>query len=118
MGNMVGPNQDQKSYRVILFVLVALVALSSAMKELTELRNFSLETADLVAEWSTVIAPSVAYAAPIRETTAERVSVQNNSDEFRWRGTVSRGAIVEVKGINGAINAEPANDNQVEVLAV
>jgi hypothetical protein len=118
MGNMIGPNQDQKSYRVILFVLVALVALSSAMKELNELRNFSLETADVVAEWSTVIAPSVAYAAPIRETSAGLVSIQTNSDEFRWRGTVSRGAVVEVKGINGAINAEPSNDNQVEVLAV
>jgi hypothetical protein len=118
MGNMIGPNQDQKSYRVILFVLVALVALSSAMKELSEFRNFSLETADLVAEWSSVIAPSVTYAAPIRETAAERVSVQSNSDEFHWRGAVSRGAVVEVKGINGAINAEPSTDNQVEVLAV
>ena len=118
MANMIGPNQDQKSYRAILFVLVALLALSSAMKELNQLRSLALETADQVAEWSNVVAPGVAYAAPIPERSAETVLIQSSSDEFRWKGAVARGAVVEVKGVNGAINAEPSSDNQVEVLAL
>ena len=118
MGNMTGPNQDQKSYRVILFILVALVALSSAMSQLNQLRSFTFETVELIAQWSDVVAPSVmANSGPIKPLCAERVFVQEGSDEFRWTGTISQGGAVEIKGVNGQIRAEPSSSNQIEVQA-
>ena len=115
---MTGPNQDKKSYRVILFLFVALVALSSAMKELNQLRSFTLETVDLIAQWSDIVAPTVmATAAPLNATCAERVFVQSGSADFRWTGTMSQGGAVEIKNVNGAIHAEPSSGNQIEVQA-
>lgn len=38
-------------------------------------------------------------------------------DEFRWSGRVAAGRTLEIRGINGNIEAEPATGNQVEVIA-
>jgi hypothetical protein len=40
------------------------------------------------------------------------------ADDFRWQGTVVRGAAVEIKGVNGAITATGAPGSTVEVTAV
>ena len=39
-------------------------------------------------------------------------------EEFRWHGPVAPGGVVEVKGVNGAIRAEPAAGDEVEIVAV
>jgi Putative adhesin len=39
-------------------------------------------------------------------------------EEFRWRGPVSPGGTVEIKGVNGSIRAEPAAGNDVEIVAL
>lgn len=39
-------------------------------------------------------------------------------DDFHWTGTVAAGQRLEIKGVTGAIRAEPASGNQVEVTAV
>lgn len=39
-------------------------------------------------------------------------------DDFRWTGTLAAGQRLEIKGVNGAIRAERASGNQVEVTAV
>jgi putative adhesin len=39
-------------------------------------------------------------------------------EEFRWHGAVAPGGAVEVKGVNGAIRAEPAVGNEVEIVAL
>jgi hypothetical protein len=39
------------------------------------------------------------------------------SDAFHWRGRVPAGQLVEIRGINGSIHAEPATGNDVEVVA-
>lgn len=55
--NSVGQSGERKSYRVILLLVVGLTAFSSAMKELNLLREFSRDTSDLVAKWSTAVTP-------------------------------------------------------------
>jgi Putative adhesin len=40
-----------------------------------------------------------------------------NADDFRWSGQIARGKSVEIKGINGDIDAGRAQGNQVEVVA-
>jgi hypothetical protein len=44
-------------------------------------------------------------------------AVNAQSNDFRWTGTIPAGKSIEIKGINGAIHAEPAQGNQVEVVA-
>jgi hypothetical protein len=39
------------------------------------------------------------------------------TDGFHWRGKVPAGQLVEIRGINGSIHAEPAIGNDVEVVA-
>lgn len=41
-----------------------------------------------------------------------------DSDEFRWTGRVDPGDVVEIKGVNGEVSAEPASGDEVEVVAV
>ncbi|MBC7933486.1 MAG: DUF4097 family beta strand repeat protein [Rubrivivax sp.] len=38
--------------------------------------------------------------------------------EFRWNGAVAVGREIEIKGVNGSVEAEPASGNEVEVVAV
>ena len=39
-------------------------------------------------------------------------------EDFHWRGTLSSGQRIEIKGVNGDIRAEPASGGEVEVTAV
>jgi hypothetical protein len=39
------------------------------------------------------------------------------ADDFRWQGRLPAGKTVEVKGVNGGIDAEAASGNEVEVFA-
>lgn len=39
-------------------------------------------------------------------------------EEFRWSGSVARGEMVEIRGINGGISATEASGDRVEVVAV
>ncbi len=39
------------------------------------------------------------------------------SNDFRWSGSLASGKTIEIKGVNGAIRAELATGNQVEVTA-
>jgi hypothetical protein len=40
-----------------------------------------------------------------------------DTGDFRWHGRVKAGDVIELKGINGAIVAQPASGNEVEVSA-
>jgi hypothetical protein len=39
------------------------------------------------------------------------------AEDFQWRGRVAPGKTVEIKGVNGAIEASPATGDEVEVTA-
>lgn len=44
-------------------------------------------------------------------------SASAQSNDFRWSGVVAQGKSIEIKGVNGAVNAEFTSGNQVEVVA-
>jgi hypothetical protein len=52
-----GQGSEKKSYRVILLLVVGLAAFSSAMKELNQVHELTLQTGSLIAQWSDVLAP-------------------------------------------------------------
>jgi hypothetical protein len=43
--------------------------------------------------------------------------VQAESEDFRWSGRLKAGQTIEIKGVNGSIEATPATGAEVEVLA-
>jgi hypothetical protein len=53
-----GQGSEKRSYPVILLLVVGLAAFSSAMKELNQVRDFTVEASNLVAQWKEAIAPA------------------------------------------------------------
>src|SRR4051812_19743616 len=54
---------------------------------------------------------NVASAAP-------RAAVQQQGNEFRFREALAAGKVLEIKGINGNVEATPSSSGEVEVVAV
>ena len=117
------PNTERKSHLVILFIVIALAAASSALKELRELHAFLADVAQVASSWSDAVVPTASASArtiSITESCEATVVVnsQNRSDEFRWSGTVAPGQTVAIKGVNGNITAEASSGNEVQVVAI
>ncbi len=55
--------------------------------------------------------------APRGESAAGIGSEETQQDDFRWRGTIAAGRVVEIKGVNGSIRAEPSAGGDTEVTA-
>ncbi|HSD46966.1 MAG TPA: hypothetical protein VLB87_10085 [Pyrinomonadaceae bacterium] len=53
-----GQGSEKKSYRVILLLVVGLAAFSSAMKELNQVHELTLQTSSLIAQWSDALVPA------------------------------------------------------------
>ena len=57
-------------------------------------------------------------AAVVGAAGAAQPAAQEQGDEFRWTGRLAAGRVVEVKGVNGRVNAEgTAAGGEVEVVA-
>jgi hypothetical protein len=48
---------------------------------------------------------------------ASAAPAAQQSGDFRWRGALAAGRVVEIKGINGRVEAAPASGGEVEVVA-
>lgn len=55
---------DKASYRIILLLAVGLTAFSSAMKELNQIQQLSLDASRLMAQWSGTIVPAEVPQTP------------------------------------------------------
>jgi hypothetical protein len=51
-------------------------------------------------------------------TPATAAAQTDAREEFRWQGQIQPGQNVEIRGVNGGIDAEPSSSGQVEVNAV
>jgi len=61
------------------------------------------------------LAALAAFAAGDARTVAARRQQQS---EFRWHEPLAAGRVIEIKGINGNVEATPATGGEVEVVAV
>jgi hypothetical protein len=52
--------------------------------------------------------------------TPATAAAQNNDarEDFRWQGQIQPGQNVEIRGVNGSVDAEPSTSGQVEVSAI
>jgi hypothetical protein len=53
-----GQGSEKRSYRVILLLIVGLAAFSSAMKELNHVHELTLQTGQLIAQWTDAMQPA------------------------------------------------------------
>src|ERR1043165_700728 len=67
-----GQASEKRSYRVILLLVVGLAAFSSAMKELNQVRDLTLEATNLVAQWKDAFAPAYPMVTVSVETCQNR----------------------------------------------
>jgi hypothetical protein len=75
---------EKTGYRVILLLVVGLTAFSSAMKELNQVQQLSLEASHLIAQWSDKIVP--AEVPPQTEVKLESCEIKQStpSVELPW----------------------------------
>jgi Putative adhesin len=117
------PNTERKSHLVILFIVIAFAAASTALKELRDAHAFFADVAQTISSWSDAVVPTASARTRtivVTKTSGASVVVesQNRSDEFRWNGPIAPGQTVEIRGINGNITADAAAGNEVQVIAV
>jgi hypothetical protein len=58
------------------------------------------------------------FTASAFTPAAAAAQSSQSGNEFRWQGQVQAGQNVEVRGVNGGIDASPSSSGQVEVVAV
>src|ERR1044072_9160961 len=51
-------------------------------------------------------------------SAAPRAAAQQQGNEFRWREALAAGKVIEIKGVNGNVEATPSSSGEVEVVAV
>ena len=96
--NSTGHNGEKTGYRVILLLVVGLTAFSSAMKELNQLQQFTLDTSRLIAQWSEKFAPAElpqgTHSPEIQQTVVKVESCEIKqslpSVELPWLSSVAR----------------------------
>lgn len=110
-------NSERRRYRMLLIALVTLAALSSAVKDLNKLQQFAGTLHELAADWSnsSIFTASAAAVSPAEKACLD--TINQNSDQFHWNGKVASGKVVEIRGLNGDIQAEGTSGDQVEVVA-
>ena len=63
-------------------------------------------------------ARTLLLTAALAGIAAPQLDAQRVTEEFRWTGQVAQGQALEIRGLNGGINATRASGSQIEVVAV
>jgi hypothetical protein len=66
---------------------------------------------------SFVVAATLGTAAALAFSTAA-ASADRTNEDFHWQGRLTAGQAIEVKGVNGSIDAVAATGDEVEIVAV
>src|SRR5829696_4116684 len=98
--NSTGQNNDKASYRIILLLVVGLAAFSSAMKELNQIQQLSLNASRLMAQWSGTIVPVEVPQTPapmIVNTESCEMKQSTPSVELPWLTHVAQAETSEIE---------------------
>jgi hypothetical protein len=78
----------ETGYRVILLLVVALAAFSSAMKELNQIQQLSLDATNLIAQWSDKISPGEVPPQTVVKLESCEIKQAAPSIELPWLDNV------------------------------
>jgi hypothetical protein len=118
-------NASRSRQNRFFILLLVLASLSSVAKDFDRLLRWTSGIQGLTTSWLHLDSTVHASGMPARLARPALLSNCSTSpgqtaisEQFRWAGTVAQGQSIEIKGINGAIDAEPAPGGEVEVVAI
>ena len=105
--------------KAALILLISVAVLSNAVKDLNRMQELTVGAAHSVFELldAGVVTVQAKGASFMDSSCAAEGGSQVSSKDFSWTGRVASGKAVEIKGINGDIDAQPAAGDEIEVLA-
>ena len=110
-------HRKKKIYKVILILLIGLTAISGVRKDLNELLTLANDVHHFADRWFGDVLPTVHARTLLPAETCIIKTTSSGADDFHWTGHVAQGKSIEIKGISGDINAEPASGSEIEVVA-
>ena len=109
-----------RKYRFVLIFVIALTAFSSAVQEWRQVVTITQQVGEFISVVTNAVVPAAQARTPLRALSCSINAdnpEQQTSEEFRWNGTLPAGMSIELRGVNGNIDAQPASGNQIEVVA-
>jgi DUF4097 and DUF4098 domain-containing protein YvlB len=79
--------------------------------------TISEQVGEFISVFTNAVVPTAQARTTVRALTCSITPEQQTTDEFRWSGTLPAGKAIEVRGINGNIDAQASSSNQIEVVA-
>jgi hypothetical protein len=80
-------------------------------------KTFGGEMKRIILATSATIVLALSCAIQLTGASGHPTGTSMQSNEFHWRKQLAPGRLIEIKGINGSVHAEPATGNEVEVVA-
>jgi Putative adhesin len=111
--------RSRKLQNRLFVLLLVFAALSNFAKDIDRLQAIGSGVHGLASSGLRI--GSTVYASglsPAERSCTEVLGELAKTEEFRWTGQVGTGQSIEIKGLNGSINAEPAASGAVEVVAL
>ena len=116
--NSTGQNNDKASYRIILLLVVGLTAFSSAMKELNQIQQLSLDASRLVAQWSGTIVPVEVPQTPqppmVVKSESCDMKQSKPSVELPWLTHVAQAETNEIEETEAPVVVKQSSDVKVK----
>ena len=83
-------------------------------------RTNTLSNAFALAAFAALVVGYVAVAgsAPVASAAARAAVAPQSQNEWRWHEPLAAGRVIEIKGVNGNVEATPSSGGEVEVVAV
>src|ERR1044072_1375417 len=118
--NSTGQNSDKASYRIILLLVVGLTAFSSAMKELNQIQQLTLDASRLVAQWSGTIVPAEVPQAPapmlVQKVESCEMKQSAPSVELPWLNHVAEAEKSEIEESAAPVVAKRSKSSKIEMV--
>ena len=108
---------DKASYRIILLLVVGLTAFSSAMKELNQIQQLTLDASRLMAQWSGTIVPVEVPQTPppmVVKTESCEMKQSTPSVELPWLTHVAQAETNEIEETEAPPALKRSNDVKVK----
>src|SRR5688572_946120 len=116
--NSTGNNSDKAGYRIILLLVVSLTAFSSAMKELNQFQQLSLDASRLIAQLTQTLTPAeVPQSQPEILTDVKVESCESKqsapSVDLPWLANVAEEETSEIEEIEPPVIAKRTRNTKV-----
>jgi hypothetical protein len=83
-------------------------------------RTNTLSNVAAFAAFAALVIGYVAFVSrtPVASAAPRAAAPQQQGNEFRWHEPLAAGRVIEIKGVNGNVEATPSSGGEVEVVAV